>query len=165
MNFNPLEGLLSESLLPKYPLITDSFNLFGDEDEDGKRLDRKQIVLAPDRFMFLSRHFEELHWCGYVLVQQSVWEGIEKTVRKLIRVTYAGQSTKYTTWMAANAENKLTIPIQIRLDDPKENFWVGFDLRQPRGEDIVDDETALNELKTFENLIYRVRRGDISLRG
>ena len=135
------------------------------DEENRNRVDRVQFLLGHHKAMFMARHPHEYHWCGYVYIHPRVWNSIEDDVRRIAYVSYAGPSTQFTTWMKPNQDGKLTIETQLFPDATVPNFWVGFDLLRPKGEALVGDSEAYGELVGFQNLIERIKSGDITFRG
>lgn len=123
------------------------------------QLDRVQVVIGPQRYAVLVRHYTQRHWCGYVPVRHQIsFHAKETLIRAAIkpRISFVGYGNEWISWCATDAKGKLTVPIRIiDSDNPDKGvYWVGFDLRMA-GEEANQSNIALTYLYAFEESLRR----------
>ncbi len=140
--------------LPMYPVIERSV------DDTTGLISREQITVAPNRNMLILLHPASRHYCGYVPIKKEDWARISESVKTIanVRVDYEGEANAYIVWMQSNGAGRLTL-----RDHEVGMYWVGFS--SIRDELSLSIESVREMLHGFENMIWRLRNGDIVVGG
>ncbi len=148
-----------------YPRIQYEYNLADRDYESSPNLrivDRVQVQFAEHRWAFLLRHPIRMHWCGYALIPFEDWFLWQKELIRYspVVINYSMPSVEPICWMIPNSSGQLKRPSDITRDG---DFFIGFDMASDtvtRG-DSLDSDAAFNLLSAFENVVYRVRHGQL----
>lgn len=154
-----------ETQLYEYPKIQQDHDLasYFIMEQNDEALIRAQVQVDEIRFAFLWRNNVKDSWCGYAMIREVDWHLNELRIRSIAypEVTYAGPSIEPICWMRYNPTtqhySEPIEPLYALGEDRIAIMWVGFKSAS------IDYHAALTELYGFENTVFRIANGDLTV--